>query len=535
MGCDRNWPRLILIIGISLGGLCSNDERAAAAVTDGGGDVGAIAPNPAPTLIARPTMHTDLDADCEKLFDPPKSPLKKTLLANYLLTFPDSQALPAEPLLEALPPVGLRQMRRQSLQSANPRLCLGSRTQKIFCKIIRQQHLKKGDFERVPPFYQGGLGRIYPFGMRRNNWCVHRSMARRGVGCGMWSVVNANKKSDQFHPSADLLLAAPENLNPGLRLPPPPPPAPLLEESPDESPSPSSPEPVMPGDPWLVLENLQLDFRNDTDNFDQLKRLIEPTVRFRLPNDNLLSVATGLNTFEQPGVESITNIPLQIGWEGALEPFTLKTHAGVEVFDRLSVVPTFDASATVTVLPNVTVSASVEHGPYKFNAETLDNQITTWRYGPDLFWQINDNTSLFSLLRFGQYNDGNFEQQSFSRLEHRLGQLSVAANLFNWSYQKDAEITSGYFSPPDFLVFNGEIAWEEDVFDFLNCRFAGNFGNQRLQGAWTTAYSYQARCTAQLSPQIEADFGYAFSNVRSRTGGSAFNTEGLSGQLRVSF
>ena len=120
-------------------------------------------------------------------------------------------------------------------------------------------------------------------------------------------------------------------------------------------------------------------------------------------------------------------------------------------------------------------------------------------------------------------------------MKHRLGQFSVAANLFNWRYQEDAELRSGYFSPPNFLVYNGEIAWTGDVFDFLNCRLAGSFGNHRLQGAWTTAYSYQARCTAQLAPQIEADIGYAFSNVRNRTGGSAFNTEGLSGQLRVSF
>ena len=465
VGGDRTWLSVILSIGLSLGGLDAIDESAAA---DGEGGGGAIAPNHPPSFVARPTVYKALDADCESLLDPPKSPLKK------------------------------------------------------------------GDFELVPPFFQGGLGGIYPLGMRLKNLCVHRSMARRAVGEGMWDVVNTHEKRDKFNQSTDLLLAAPENLNPGLRLPPPPP-DPLPQTSPQESPIPFSPEPAIPKAPWLVLENLQVDFRNETDNFDQFKRIIEPTLQFRLPNDNRLSVGTGFNTYDQPGVESITHIPLQIGWEGKLDPVTLDIHAGVDVFDRLPAVPTFDAKAAITILPNVTVSASVEQGPYQFNAQTLENQITAWRYGPDLYWQINPNTSLFSLLRFGQYNDGNHEQQSFTRLEHRLGQFSVAANLFNWRYQQDAELTSGYFSPPDFLVYNGEIAWQGDVFDFLSCRLAGSFGNQRLQGAWSTAYAYQARCTAQLAPQIEADFGYAFSNVRSRTGGSAFNTEGFSGQLRVSF
>ncbi len=39
-----------------------------------------------------------------------------------------------------------------------------------------------------------------------------------------------------------------------------------------------------------------------------------------------------------------------------------------------------------------------------------------------------------------------------------------------------------------------------------------------------------------FSPSVEADFGYGFSNVRNRdTGGSAYNNQSFTGQLRVKF
>jgi hypothetical protein len=136
----------------------------------------------------------------------------------------------------------------------------------------------------------------------------------------------------------------------------------------------------------------------------------------------------------------------------------------------------------------------------------------------------------------GSYNDGNFEQQSFSRLERKIGQFSVAANVFNWIYTRDVQETSGYFSPPDFLVINGEVAFEGNVFENLRCRLATALGRQRLSGEWTSGNSYQARCTAKFSPNVEADFGYGYSNVRNRdTGGSAYNNQSFTGQLRIRF
>jgi hypothetical protein len=153
-----------------------------------------------------------------------------------------------------------------------------------------------------------------------------------------------------------------------------------------------------------------------------------------------------------------------------------------------------------------------------------------------LYWQIDPKTYLFSLLRLGNYNDGNFEQQSFTRLERKVGEFFVAANLFNWSYTNDVQETSGYFSPPDFIVYTGEVGWEGPIFDFLRCRVTASLGQQRLNGNFDNANNYEGRCTTKISPTVDADFGYTFSNVQNRqTGGSAYNNQSFTGVLRVKF
>ncbi len=343
------------------------------------------------------------------------------------------------------------------------------------------------------------------------------------------------------YPSKPLpqLMAVPENFNPGLRLPPPKPQPP----PPPSEPPASSTEPVTPA---VELESLTIDFRMDKDKFDQRNLFIQETAQFRLRNGNRFRIKTGFNSFEERQVESVTNIPLRVEWEGKIDRVNLTVGGGVDVFDRLPTALNLNAKVELPLAIKVTpsgqlqsgviVSAVVEQGPYKANAQTLDNQITAWRFGPSIYWQIEPNTSLYSSLRLGSYNDGNFEQQSFSRLEHKIGQFSVAANLFNWIYTRDVQETSGYFSPPDFLVYSGEVAWEGNVFENLRCRLATSLGRQRLRGEWTNGNSYQARCTAKLSPNVEAEFGYGFSNVRNRdTGGSAYNNQSFTGQLRFRF
>ncbi|MEH2306617.1 hypothetical protein [Nostoc sp.] len=393
-----------------------------------------------------------------------------------------------------------------------------------------------------------------------------------GVICsvGIWTLSEAKLQAAQAHqtwksPSeliegvtkvnpepTPILMAAPENFNPDLQLrpalPEPPqnssPPKTFTEPPQNSSPPKTSTELRTPD---AVLESIHTDYRYDTDNFGQTNFFFEPTVQFRLSNGNKIFVKTGFNLFEQRGVESITNFPLQIGWQGKIGHVTLQTAAGVDVFNRLPTainlnakveapISTPQVSSSGRLLSVVVLSGNLEQGPYKSNARTLENQITAWRFGPDLYWQIDGDTSLFSSLRLGSYNDGNSEVQSFSRLERKFGQFSLAANLFTWNFDRDLERTSGYFSPPDFLVYNAEVAWEGDIANFLRCRLAANLGQQRLKGEFDNANTYQTRCTVKVSPNIEADLGYSFSNVRNQeTGGSAYGGNSLTGQLRVKF
>ncbi len=366
------------------------------------------------------------------------------------------------------------------------------------------------------------------------------------------TVSSFESSSVELHyPSKPLpqLMAAPENFNPELRLPSaqPLPPQPLPAQPLPPQPSPSAPpastEPVTSA---VKLESLTTDFRRDTDKSGQDNLLIEQTAQFRLRNGNRFRLKTGFNSFDQKEIESVTNIPLRVEWEGKVDRVNLTVGGGVDLFDRLPTALNLNAKAEVPfalkVSPSgqlqsvVLVSVVVEQGPYKSNVQTLENQITAWRFGPNIYWQIDPNTSLYSSLRLGSYNDGNFEQQSFSRLERKFGQFSIAANLFNWNYTDDVQQTSGYFSPPDFLVYNGEVAFEGNVFQNLSCRLAATLGQQRLSGEWDNANSYQARCTAKLSPNVDADLGYAFSNTKNQnTGGSGSSRQSFTGQLRIRF
>ncbi|MCY7321519.1 MAG: hypothetical protein LH660_06895 [Phormidesmis sp. CAN_BIN36] len=322
---------------------------------------------------------------------------------------------------------------------------------------------------------------------------------------------------------ANFVIAGADNFNPGLELLPP-----KLEQfgsvsAPTEASS------------KVGLESLKTDFRNDRDSSNQRNRFLEETAQFRLQNGNIVLSKTGLNAFKQTGIEPVTNIPIQVGWGGKFGQVKVQALVGVDLFDRLPIAPNFSIQASLPILPNVTLSGVLEKEPYKFNAKALSNQISALRFGPTLYWQIDRNTSLFSFCRRGNYSDGNHEHQSFTRLERKFGQFSVSANLFTWNYENNALERKGYFSPQDFLVYNGEIGWEGDVFKFLRCGLTASLGRQRLKGDLSSANTYQAHCMAQLSPRVEAGLGYTFSNVRTQGTGDSSNSQALTGQLRITF
>jgi hypothetical protein len=312
------------------------------------------------------------------------------------------------------------------------------------------------------------------------------------------------------------------------------------------SPIPSAQIPTAPitKTPIAVLESITTDFRNDADRNGLRNRIIESTAQFSLQNDDKLRIKTGLDSFRQQGVDTITNIPLQVGWDHKIGDATLKVGGGIDTFNRLPVASKLNVGVELPIhlkkdeegklVGGAIVSGLVDYGAYKFNARTLEHKIKVIHIKPSVYWQIDPDTSLYAQYQLGLYNDSNVEHQVVSRLERKIGKFFVAANLFAWNYKFDAEQRSGYFSPQDFLTYNGEVGWEGSVFKTLNCRVSANLGQQRLRSEYSNATNYQARCTVPISPNVEADLGYQLTNVRNRTA-SSYTGDSLNGQLRWKF
>lgn len=335
------------------------------------------------------------------------------------------------------------------------------------------------------------------------------------------------------------LIVAPNNFNPGQKLP--------------SLAVPKLPKLIQPQKninrpikSVLLLENIQTNFRDDFNKFNQNNSFIEPTFHFRLPNKQKMTFKTGFNTFEQPKYDKVINIPLQFGWHSKIEKFTIHTAVGIDIFNRLPIALNFNLQVDRPMFINLTpnnkltsglfLAAIVEYGPYKSSTQSLENLIVSTRTGLNAYWQIKRDMSFFTLYRVGFYNDGNFEQQSFNRIEHKLGEFYIAANVFAWTFNRDRQQSAGYFSPKNFLVYNLEAGWEKQIFDFLNCRLNANLGRQMLNGISTSGTIYQARCAARILPNVNLDLGYVFSNSRELdTGNTPYNNRNLSGQLQIKF
>lgn len=334
------------------------------------------------------------------------------------------------------------------------------------------------------------------------------------------------------------LIAGADNFNPDLKIPPPreyiplPPPPPEHSSPPSEASSGSVKDVSIKS--FAVLEGLQPNIHIDWNNSGQVNRTIESTAIFRLNNGDRVLFTNGYDTYEQSGVQTVTNIPLGMEWETKINSLKVRPGLGFDVSSG-STTPNFNLKVDYPLTTGLTVSADLQQGAYKFNAKTIENQISALRYGPSIFWQIDKDTSLFSSLKLGNYSDSNQEQQSFSRIERKFGEFSVAGNLFSWNYKNPTD--KGYFAPPDFLVYTGEVAWEGSVIrDVLNCRVSASLGGQNVNSTSSDAGGYQTKCTAKISPNFEADLGYSFSNVKSAVPiTSNANSQSIIGQVRMKF
>jgi hypothetical protein len=295
----------------------------------------------------------------------------------------------------------------------------------------------------------------------------------------------------------------------------------------------------------VKLETLTTNFQNESDG-NRVNRIIEPQAQLLLPNGDRLQVKTGWNTFQQSGIETVQNFPLQAAWVKPIGNNKLKLGGGVDVFNRLSVQPKLNAEIEVPVgieispqgklNRGVVFKGLVDYGAYKFNAKTLEKGINVVHVKPEVYWQIDPQTSFYSHYQLGLYNDNNVEHQTFSRLERKLGNFFVAANLFTWNYKADRELTNGYFSPKQFLTYTGEVGWSGDVAKGLNCRLTAGLGQQSLNANSSNISQYNARCSAAIAPNVALDFGYGVSNERKQNlSSSNYHNQSLTSQLRVTF
>jgi hypothetical protein len=295
----------------------------------------------------------------------------------------------------------------------------------------------------------------------------------------------------------------------------------------------------------IKLETLTTNFQNESDG-NRVNRIIEPQAQLRLPNGDRLQVKTGWNTFQQSGIDTVQNFPLQAAWVKPIGDNKLKLGGGIDVFNRLSIQPKLNAEIEVPmgieISPQgqmnrgVVFKGLVDYGAYKFNAKTLEKGINVVHVKPEVYWQIDPQTSFYSHYQLGLYNDNNVEHQTFSRLERKLGNFFVAANLFTWNYKADRELTNGYFSPKQFLTYTGELGWAGDVAKGLNCRLTAGLGQQSLNASSSNISQYNARCSAAIAPNVALDFGYGVSNERKQNlSSSNYHNQSLTSQLRVTF
>jgi hypothetical protein len=288
------------------------------------------------------------------------------------------------------------------------------------------------------------------------------------------------------------------------------------------------------GTPFILLEELKPNIRNDWNNSGQVNRIIEETATFRLNNGDRLFFTTGYNTYEQAAAKTVVNIPFQIDWETKVNSLKFRQGIGLDLLSGANTA-NFNVKIDYPVTSGLNVSMDLQQGAYKFNATTIENKVSALRYGPSIFWQIDKETSLFSSLKLGNYSDNNQEQQSFSRIERKMGSFSLAGNLFTWNYKNSTD--KGYFAPPDFLVYSGELAWVGDVIqDALRCQLSVSIGQQHVNSKDSDAGGYQTKCTAKISSNIEADFGYSSSSIQSTipTRSNA-NSQSITTQIRLKF
>lgn len=216
--------------------------------------------------------------------------------------------------------------------------------------------------------------------------------------------------------------------------------------------------------------------------------------------------------FNQNQTELAENLTLDID-KGKFDNPNVWLGQGIDRLDPFPSQKNFSLHFSNQVLPTMTLSSVIEHGSKKENAKAMLNQINVWRAGSSLYWKLTNNTVLSNSVLLGNYNDGNKDLQTYSRIDQNFGSFSLSADLSTASYEQDLETSSGYFSPSNYLLYSAEAAWKQIFFDSSTCKLALRAGEQKLLNDLSKVYSVGSFCDVVISDKANLDFSYSLANV----------------------
>lgn len=257
----------------------------------------------------------------------------------------------------------------------------------------------------------------------------------------------------------------------------------------------------------------------DTTNSGESSQRIQARMWTPLPSSDFQqTIGVGFGNFQQTGITALQNYELDVGLEIRRGDFDFRGSAGIDVFSRVSTVLRLNSRVTYQATPNLNVSANFSYGAYKDNAASLENQISASRLIPSLYWQIDPATDLLMSYTLGLYSDGNTENQALLYLSREFGSFYLGGLLLYWGYANDFD--NGYFAPPDYFLYYGELGFEERLTESVECRVSVGLGRQQYENVNEQTYGLKTGCGIAFMPNVQVDLGYSLSNNARLSSGS---------------
>jgi tetratricopeptide (TPR) repeat protein len=276
------------------------------------------------------------------------------------------------------------------------------------------------------------------------------------------------------------------------------------------------------------------DFRADGIGAQESSFGLNQGVRFRIDDGpTRQSVRVSYTTFTQQNLETLGNTTLEVGIEGRVNALNLSGTLGVDRFSRLPAIPRLGFSLSTPLATNLTFTGNLRYGAYRENVATLENQITAFQVEPTLYWQIDPKTSLFLFYKTGFYSDGNLEHQASLSLDRQFGNFFASAFVFYWSFANDPQ--TGYFAPPNFMLYSGELGWRGNLTEQLDCRLSASIESQVFADTSEGVNTYRASCGLAASPTLSFNFGYQYSTNAVFNAGNSSASQKIQGRLNFIF